>query len=340
MPLVLRDRVQVSATPVSTTSFTLGSAVVGYQTLATAGVANNDTVYYAATDSTNWEVGIGTYVSATPSLTRTTILSSSNGGAAVSTFDASVNVWIDYPASKAVYKDANNNVGIGIDPTGTDLLEIGAGTATVAPLGFTSGTNLTTPAAGSIEYDGKVLYFDHVASARGVVVAESFIATTATKTLANTTAVQSLFAGASGATNGALTVAASTSYYFECSISITSMSGTSGNMGFSIDGAGTATFTSAAWHSLGLDQTTLSTANNITGIFSSSETNAGNILSGASGTSAAVFIKGIFRINAAGTIIPSVALTNAVSTAVVGVNTWFKCYPIGTNTSIVVGNWS
>jgi hypothetical protein len=52
-----------------------------------------------------------------------------------------------------------------------------------------------------------------------------------------------------------------------------------------------------------------------------------------------VVIKGIFRINAAGTIIPSVQLTTA-SAAVVGANCWFKCNAIGTDTVVSVGNWS
>lgn len=34
-----------------------------------------------------------------------------------------------------------------------------AGTTALAPFGFTSGTNLTTPVAGGMEYDGSVLYF-------------------------------------------------------------------------------------------------------------------------------------------------------------------------------------
>lgn len=341
MALVLKDRVQVAATANTTVSFTIGSAVTGYQSFATAGVANGDTLYYAASDSTNWEVGLGTYSTTGPTLTRTTILSSSNANAAVSTFSASVNLWIDYPSSKAVYYDANSNVGIGIAPTGLDLLEIGAGTNVKAPLGFTSssGTLLTSADPGSVEYDGNALYFTPTTSARGVIPSESFIATTATRTLTSATTLQSVFAGSTGATNGALTVPATTSFYFECSLNLSSMSGTSGNLGFSIVGAGTATFTSAAWHSFGLDATTQNTAANIGGIWSSASAETGNIVTAATGTALSVLIKGIFRINAGGTIIPSVQLTTAAA-AIIGVNTWFKCYPIGTNTVILQGNWS
>jgi len=48
---------------------------------------------------------------------------------------------------------------------------VGAGSSTVAPLVFTSGTNLTTAAAGSMEYDGKLPYFTPNTTQRGVIPA-------------------------------------------------------------------------------------------------------------------------------------------------------------------------
>lgn len=222
---------------------------------------------------------------------------------------------------------------------GVAHLDVAAGTASKAPLDLTAGTNLTTAASGSIEYDGTTLYFTPIASQRGVVVTESFIATTATRTLASAITLQSIFAGSTGATNGALTVNGSTSYYFECSLNLSAMSATSGNLGFSIVGAGGATFTSAAWHAFGLDATAQNTGAAIGGIWSNVNAQTGNIATAAVGTAFTVLIKGIFRINAGGTIIPSVQLTTAAA-AVIGVNTWFKCYPIGTNTVVTVGQWS
>jgi trimeric autotransporter adhesin len=52
----------------------------------------------------------------------------------------------------------NGKVGIGVAAP-LSLLHIKAGTATVAPLIFTTGINLTTPIAGAIEYDGTNLTF-------------------------------------------------------------------------------------------------------------------------------------------------------------------------------------
>lgn len=102
----LFDRVQVTATANTTVSFTLGAAVVGYRAFSV--LANGDTTYYGAFDGTNWEVGVGTYSTTGPTLTRTTILSSSNSGSAVTFTGTPLYVWIDYPAAEAVYQDLTN----------------------------------------------------------------------------------------------------------------------------------------------------------------------------------------------------------------------------------------
>ena len=108
MALALFDRVQQTGTANTTVSFTLSGSVVGYQSFAVIG--NGNTTYYAATDvSGNWEVGIGTYSTTGPTLTRTTILSSSNSGSAV-TFSGTVNVFVTYPSERSVNLDGSGNV--------------------------------------------------------------------------------------------------------------------------------------------------------------------------------------------------------------------------------------
>ena len=55
---------------------------------------------------------------------------------------------------------SGGNVGIGqSSPTAVLHLKAGTATANTAPLKFTSGTNLTTPENGALEYDGTNLYF-------------------------------------------------------------------------------------------------------------------------------------------------------------------------------------
>ena len=92
MAFKILDRVQVSvASAPGAGSITLSSPAAGFQTFSQAGASNNDTTPYLLVDGYNWEFGIGTYVSATPGLQRTTITASSNSGAAI---NASANAMV------------------------------------------------------------------------------------------------------------------------------------------------------------------------------------------------------------------------------------------------------
>lgn len=113
MALVLANRVQETGTANTTVSFTLAGAVLGFQTFAVIG--NTNTTYYSATDASgNWEVGLGTYSTTGPTLTRTTVYASSNSGSAV-TFSGTVTVFVTYPSGRSVNLDASGNVS----PLGT-----------------------------------------------------------------------------------------------------------------------------------------------------------------------------------------------------------------------------
>jgi len=135
MALVLADRVQQTGTANTTVSFTLTGSVSGFQSFAVIG--NTNTTYYAATDTSgNWEAGLGTYSTTGPTLTRTTIYSSSNSNLAV-TFSGTVTVFVTYPSSRSVYEDASGNVS----PLGT----IASGTWQGTTIGVAyGGTGVTT----------------------------------------------------------------------------------------------------------------------------------------------------------------------------------------------------
>jgi len=109
MALVLDDRVQETTTTTGTGTITLAGATIGYQSFAAVG--NGNTTYYCITDGTNWEVGIGTYTSSGTTLSRTTVLESSNSGSLVNFSAGTKNVFITYPASKALYTDIPNTFG-------------------------------------------------------------------------------------------------------------------------------------------------------------------------------------------------------------------------------------
>ena len=110
MALVVKDRVKETSTTVGTGTFTLAGAANGFQSFAVIGDGN--TTYYTITDGTDWEVGIGTYTSSGTTLSRDTILESSNSGNAVNWGAGSKDVFITYPAEQAVYFNAAGQVDV------------------------------------------------------------------------------------------------------------------------------------------------------------------------------------------------------------------------------------
>ena len=111
MALVVADRVQETTSTTSTSDYVLLGAAAGYQSFG-AVLANADTTYYAITNDTDWEVGLGTYSTTGPTLARTTVLASSNGGSAVSWGVGVKNIFISYAASKASFLDANGDLPV------------------------------------------------------------------------------------------------------------------------------------------------------------------------------------------------------------------------------------
>ena len=102
MALVLADRVKETTTSTGTTAITLAGAGTGYQSFSAA-IGNANTTYYTIADQSgaNWEVGIGTYTSAGNTLSRDTVLASSNAGALVTFTSGTKDVFVTYPAEKA-----------------------------------------------------------------------------------------------------------------------------------------------------------------------------------------------------------------------------------------------
>ena len=161
MALVIYDRVLQTGTANTTVSFSLSGTVTGYQSFAVVGDGN--TTYYSATDGTNWETGLGTYASSGTVLTRTTVLQSSNSGSAV-TFSGTVTVWIDYTASKSIYKDANGNITANSFTPGWTATATAAGT-----------TNLTVASTYYQRFTGTSAQTVLLPSAATVALGQGFI---------------------------------------------------------------------------------------------------------------------------------------------------------------------
>lgn len=224
---------------------------------------------------------------------------------------------------------AGGNITVKAPSSGVFALSVPAGTATVNPLLFNSGTNLTTAAAGGWEYDGAVAYFTPTANCRGVVLSEQIEVMSGTHTLGTGTAAQFLLNGSAA---GAVTLPVG-AYEFECFFSLTGMSGTAGTFGFAL--GGTATFTQAWWAEA--NKAALATASAATDSYNTAASTA--ITASNSATTGYAMISGIIRVTVAGTVIPQVSLSVGIA-AIVGANSFFRIRPLGASTVQTVGNWS
>ena len=114
MAFVVNDRVKETSTTTGTGTLSLAGAVSGFQTFV-AGIGNSNVTYYAIVNDsgTEFEIGIGTVTDASPdTLSRTTILESSNSDSAVNFSSGTKTVFCTLPASKAVFEDADGHVSL------------------------------------------------------------------------------------------------------------------------------------------------------------------------------------------------------------------------------------
>ena len=144
MALVLKDRVKETTTTTGTGTVTLAGAAAGFQSFAAVGDGNQ--TFYAIADATSgdWEVGVGTYTASGTTLSRTTVVSSSNAGSLVNFSAGTKDVFVTYPSSRAVYLDA-----AGSAVTTLDIGTLGTSTANITTANITAGTVSTTPASAN-----------------------------------------------------------------------------------------------------------------------------------------------------------------------------------------------
>ena len=131
MALVLKDRVKETSIVTGTGSATLLGAAIGYQSFNTA-IPTGSTVYYciAGQGNNEWEVGVGTFT-APDTLSRDTVYESSAAGALIDFTAGTKDVFVTYPAERAVFEE----------PSGTTVLR--EGPLTVVGANVTSYTSFT-----------------------------------------------------------------------------------------------------------------------------------------------------------------------------------------------------
>lgn len=137
MAFVLADRVQETTTTTGTGTVTLAGAVSGFRSFAAVG--NGNSTFYTIVDSTgsDWEIGVGTYTLSGTTLSRDTVLSSSNAGSLVNFSAGTKNVFVTFPASSTLF--ALNNQTI----TSSYTVPTGNNASAVGPITINTGKAVT-----------------------------------------------------------------------------------------------------------------------------------------------------------------------------------------------------
>lgn len=146
MAFVVKDRVKETTTTTGTGTVTLLGASTGYQSFSAIGDGNS--TYYTIADQTgnNWEVGIGTYTSSGTTLSRTTVLSSSNSGSLVNFSAGTKDVFVAYPAEMAAFANGGGAVvETNTTITGNYTMTTGTNGFSIGPITVASGASFTVP---------------------------------------------------------------------------------------------------------------------------------------------------------------------------------------------------
>ena len=135
--IFVKDRVKQGTSTAGLGTITFSSSVGGYQDFSVLG--NNSQTFYAIEESTNWEVGIGTYSANT--LTRDTILASASGDGLPIYLSGDATVFVTYPASGSVFTSGNiaSLTGISLGVSGVAFND---GTTQGTAFSYASGVSI------------------------------------------------------------------------------------------------------------------------------------------------------------------------------------------------------
>jgi hypothetical protein len=146
MTIIVKDRVKETTTTTGTGTITLAGAVTGFQAFSVIGDGNE--TFYTIQDSIagDWEVGIGTYTSSGTTLSRDTVLDSSNSGSLVDFAAGTKDVFVTYPAERTITGGGGGIGALVVNATTvTENYTIATGTnaQSVGPITVESGKSVT-----------------------------------------------------------------------------------------------------------------------------------------------------------------------------------------------------
>ena len=144
MTLVVKDRVKETTSTTGTGTVTLSGASTGFQSFSVIGDGN--TTYYAIVNSSTgeWEVGIGTYTASGTTLSRDTVLESSNSGSLVDFAAGNKDVFVTYRAERSVI-GGMGYVENAATITQNSTINAGNNAMSAGPITINSGVSVTIP---------------------------------------------------------------------------------------------------------------------------------------------------------------------------------------------------
>ena len=143
MAIVVKDRVQETTTTTGTGTLTLAGAATGFQAFSAIGDGNE--TFYTITDGTDWEVGIGTYTLSGTTLSRDTILDSSNSGSAVNWGAGTKDVFVTYPSGRVATHGGGGVGAVVVNATTVTenyTIDTGTNAVSVGPISLASGKSI------------------------------------------------------------------------------------------------------------------------------------------------------------------------------------------------------
>ena len=210
------------------------------------------------------------------------------------------------------------------------------GSASQAPVLFLAGTNLSSPTAGAMEYDGAVGYLTPSTN-RGVLSSQHFITQTSNYVASDVATAQQVFNSAAA---GAIALSASKTYLFDAVYYITRSAGATSRTLSTLFNATNpltaisyiAETTSTTGNSLGAVSRIYGTGVTATVVTAASVSTTENVT---------VVLRGIIRTNLATTFTPQIqfsAIAGGDPTVLSG--SYFNLVSLGSSSVTYVGNWT
>ena len=211
-----------------------------------------------------------------------------------------------------------------------------AGTATVAPLVFTTGVVTTSPITGAMNYDGRVFYATPQDSERGLIVTEQIYVINADYALTDQTALQTLL-GAS------VTLSSNTRYAYRI---LAGVYKTANNIALQYALGGNVVLARHTYETLttaaaGLG--TLTSPNVVRNVLTTNFDTAVTVTSNLNGTGYySLTVQGKLNVTTGGTWFPQIGFTGLPGAgSLVTAGSSIEIWPIGaTGANVSIGNWS